>query len=91
MQNEQVTSKLPSKMSVIVRIMVSVYLLYTVLSLGDVWNRYSNGELILYLAIMIFFVVIALFMGSISIRDLIKGNYCGGAMDSLEATEKNRK
>ncbi|MBQ6996063.1 MAG: hypothetical protein IJN64_16505 [Lachnospiraceae bacterium] len=91
MQNEQVTSKLPSKMSVIVRIMVSAYLLYTVLSLGDVWNRYSNGELILYLVIMIFFVVIALFMGSISIRDLIKGKYCGGAMDRSEASEENRE
>lgn len=84
MHNEQVTNKLPSKLSVIARIMVSGYLLYTVFSLGDVWNRYSDGELILYLIVMIIFVIAALFMGSIAIIDLIKGKYCGGAVDTAQ-------
>lgn len=87
MQNEQVTNKLPSKLSVIVRIMVSGYLLYTVFSLGDVWNRYCGGELIMYLAIMSVFLIAAFAMGAIAIRDLIKGKYCGGAMDTSEISE----
>ncbi|MBQ6786811.1 MAG: hypothetical protein IJO85_03720 [Lachnospiraceae bacterium] len=88
MQNEQVTNKLPSKMSLIVRVMVSCYLIYTVYSLGDVWNRYSGGELILYLIIMVVFGLAACIMGGLAIRDLITGKYFAGALDNSDMMKK---
>lgn len=91
MQKEQGTNKLPSKLSLIIRVMVSGYLIYTVISLGDVWNRYNGGELILYLSVMVIFGLVGLILGTISFIDLMKGKYYGGAFDCIDKSDENSK
>lgn len=91
MQKEQGTNKLPSKLSLIIRVMVSGYLIYTVISLGDVWNRYSGGELILYLSVMVIFGLVGLILGTSSLIDLVRGKYYSGALDSIEKSDEKMK
>lgn len=84
MQNEQSVTRLPSKLALIARLLVAAYLIYTVISLGDVWNRYSGGELMLYMGAMALFAIGAIVMSAFSIYDLIRGRYIGGKLDATK-------
>lgn len=82
MSDSKRTAKLPNQMSLYIRLFAAAYLLYLAFSFGDVWNRYTGGELLLYVAAMIAFGVIGLGIGIVSVRDLIKGRYVGGKLDN---------
>ena len=85
MQNKQDTTKLPAQISLIARLLIAGYLIYTVVSLGDVWNRYAGAELMMYMGAMILFFFVAIIMGFFSLRDLMRGRYIGGTMDNNQA------
>lgn len=92
MKNEQRAVRLPSQLSLLIRILVAGYLLYTVFSMRDVGSRYSGGELMIFVAAMIVFGAAAAVIGGISARDLMRGRYIGGAMDeNAEAGEEEKK
>lgn len=81
------TTKLPTKAGLMIRLMVVAYLIYIIYSLRDVGTRYSGGELAFYIVVLAVFAIFALGLTIFSVRDLIKGRYVGGAMDT-ESIEK---
>lgn len=89
-EEEKKPGSLPSKFSLIVRVAVALYLLYTVYSLRGVTKEYSGGELVFFLIVMVLFTVIAVFLCITSGKALMTGKYVGGALDHTEGTEEVR-
>ena len=75
------TAKLPTKAGLMIRLLVSAYLIYIIYSMRDVGTRYSGRELGFYIAILVIFAICALLLTLFSIRDLVKGRYADGALD----------
>lgn len=76
------SSYLPTKLSLFIRAAVGVYLLYIVYTLRDVTQKYTGKELIFFLAAIVLFGVLGIFLCIHSARGLVTGRYEGGAMDS---------
>lgn len=84
MENSDMERKkrLPTKLGLMIRIGVALYLFYTVYSLKDVFGKYSGGELIFFVAMMAMFLAVGIAICIFSGRDLMQGRYEGGAMDT---------
>lgn len=79
------TTKLPTKTGLMIRLMVVAYIIYIIYSLRDVGTRYSGAQLTFYIAVLAVFAVFAVGLTIFSVRDLIRGRYVGGALDSENA------
>lgn len=79
MNEENNTNKyLPTKISLTVRILVGVYLLYTAYSLTGAIGTHTGGELLFFIFFTAAFAVIGAALILLSGRALIKGKYAGG-------------
>lgn len=67
--------KYPAKITLILRAVVSAYLLYTVWELRGAPASHTGGERILFIAAMIVFFIVAVVLGGFSLKALIKGEY----------------
>ena len=67
--------KYPAKITLILRIVVSLYLLYTVWGLRGAPTSHTGTQRILFIAAMIIFFVVAVILGGLSLKALIKGEY----------------
>lgn len=65
----------PSKISLILRIVVSAYLLYLAWGLRDAPGSHTGAERLLFIAAMILFTVVAVLLGGWSIKAFLKGEY----------------
>ena len=88
MKEERKSTKLPTKAGLMIRLLVVAYIVYIIYSMRDVGSRYSGAELGFYIAVLVVFAICGLILAIFSIRDLLKGNYAGGAMD-LEMEESS--
>lgn len=73
--------RLPRQNSLMIRILVGAYLLYTSYSLLD--SFINGGDMNKYMlgAFILFFTVIGILLILLSGRDLYRGRYVGGKMD----------
>lgn len=84
-QNQTVEKvKLPTKVTLTIRVLVGGYLLYTAYSLIDAFKTNTGKEQLFFGVFMLLFVVCGIFLVVHGVRGLINGKYIGGAMD-LEA------
>lgn len=65
----------PSKVSLILRIVVSAYLLYLVWELRGAPASHTGAERLLFIAAMILFAVVAVVLGGFSLRAYLRGEY----------------
>lgn len=65
----------PTQITLILRTVVSFYLLYTVFSLRNAPAEHTGGERMFFLVAMIIFTVVAVVLGGFSIKALLKGEY----------------
>ncbi len=65
----------PTKISLILRIVVSVYLLYLVWGLRGAPASHTGMERLLFIGAMILFTAVAAVLGGLSVRALLKGEY----------------
>lgn len=65
----------PSKISLILRMVVSLYLLYLVWGLREAPAAHSGMERLLFIGAMILFAAVAVILGGISVRAFLKGEY----------------
>ena len=65
----------PSKVSLILRIVVSAYLLYLVWGLRDAPAAHTGPQRLLFIAAMIVFAAVAVILGGMSIKAFLKGEY----------------
>lgn len=65
----------PSKVSLMLRIVVSAYLLYLVWGLRDAPASHTGAERLLFIAAMIVFTVVAVLLGGFSLKAYLKGEY----------------
>lgn len=84
-----VTNNLPSKTSLILRIIVGGYLVYTAWSLRDSFQTYTGGELAFFIIFSILFAIIGIFLLVVSGYALYRGKYAGGAMNQEEETTEH--
>lgn len=82
--------KLPTQMMLIVRVLVGVYLYYTVYSLisGGGIAAAEGGNKIFFVLATILFVVAGAFLIVKSAKDLLAGNYEGGKLDPKKDMEE---
>lgn len=67
--------KYPPKISLILRIVVSVYLLYLVWGLKGAPASHTGTERVFFIVAMIVFAVVAVLLGGTSLKAFIKGEY----------------
>jgi len=67
--------KYPSKVSLILRIVVSAYLLYLTWGLRGAPASHTGPERLLFIAAMVLFTVVAVVLGGCSLRAYLKGEY----------------
>ena len=67
--------KYPAKITLILRIAVALYLLYTVWGLRGAPASHTGTQRILFIAAIIIFFVVAVILGGLSLKALIKGEY----------------
>ena len=72
---EEKKKSYPSKISLILRVVVSAYLLYLVWGLRDAPGSHTGAERLLFIAAMILFTVVAVLLGGLSIKAFLKGEY----------------
>ncbi len=72
---EEKKKSYPSKISLILRVVVSAYLLYLVWGLRDAPGNHTGAERLLFIAAMILFTVVAVLLGGLSIKAFLKGEY----------------
>lgn len=91
MNDNNEDKKLPARGSLVMRLLVSLYLLYIVFSLRDVGSKYKDAELTFFLIAMVVFGVVGLILLVMSAYNLIRGKYIGGKLDDSpeEETEKD--
>lgn len=65
----------PSKISLLLRIVVSAYLLYLAWGLRDAPGSHTGAERLLFIAAMILFTVVGVVLGGLSIKAFLKGEY----------------
>ncbi len=65
----------PSKVSLILRIVVSAYLLYLVWGLRDAPAAHTGLQRLLFIAAMIVFAAVAVILGGMSIKAFLNGEY----------------
>ncbi|MBS6397915.1 MAG: hypothetical protein KH452_12340 [Clostridiales bacterium] len=65
----------PTKISLILRIAVSAYLLYIVWELRGAPASHTGGARIFFIAAMIVFAVVAVVLGGFSLRAFLNGEY----------------
>lgn len=85
---EKRKSYLPTKMSLTIRLAVGIYLLYTVYSLRDVTQKYAGKELVFFIAAIVLFGAVGIFLCIHSARAFITGRYADGAMDESNGIEE---
>lgn len=67
--------KYPAKITLILRIAVALYLLYTVWGLRGAPASYTGIQHILFIAAMLVFFVVAIVLGGFSLKAFIRGEY----------------
>lgn len=72
---EEKKKNYPSKISLILRIVVSAYLLYLVWGLREAPATHTGLERLLFIAAMVVFTVVAVVLGGASIKAYLKGEY----------------
>lgn len=72
---EEPKKSYPSKVSLVLRIVVSAYLLYLVWGLRGAPASHTGTERLLFIAAMIVFTVVAVVLGGLSLRAYLKGEY----------------
>lgn len=77
----------PSKISLILRIVVSAYLLYLVWELRGAPASHTGAERLLFIAAMVIFAIVAVVLGGFSLRAYLKGEY---DQPSDEADSENK-
>ena len=75
----------PTKISLIMRIVVSLYLLYLVWGLREAPASHTGAERLLFIAAMILFAAVAAVLGGLSLKALLRGEY--GQPDDGDDTE----
>lgn len=65
----------PTQITLILRIVVSFYLLYTAFSLRNAPVEHTGGERVFFLVAIFIFTVVAVVLGGFSIKALLKGEY----------------
>lgn len=65
----------PSRISLILRIVVSAYLLYLVWELRGAPASHTGMERILFIAAMLIFTIVAVVLGGMSLKAYLKGEY----------------
>lgn len=73
--------RLPGQNSLLIRIMVGAYLLYTSYSLSDSFRHGGDTNIYIFGTFTIAFAVIGVMLIFFSGRDLYRGKYIGGRMD----------
>lgn len=82
---EEKKKNYPSKISLILRIVVSAYLLYLVWGLREAPASHTGMERLLFTAAMIVFTAVAVVLGGTSIKAYLKGEYeCPEEHDDAE-------
>lgn len=66
---------MPTQITLLLRTVVSFYLLYTVFSLRNAPVEHTGGERIFFLVAMLVFTIVAVVLGGFSIKALLKGEY----------------
>lgn len=85
----EVKGKLPTKLALMFRVGVALYLFYTVYSLRDVFGKYGGGQLVFFVGMMALFTFVGIAVCFFSLRDLMQGRYAGGVLDrDTEAGEE---
>lgn len=65
----------PAKVSLILRLVVSLYLLYLVWGLREAPASHTGAERLLFIAAMILFAAVAVILGAASLKALLRGEY----------------
>lgn len=65
----------PTKVSLILRMVVSVYLLYLVWELREAPASHTGVESLLFIAAMVLFTAVAVILGGLSLRAFLRGEY----------------
>lgn len=76
-----------SKGSLILRVVVSAYLLYTVFQLSSSMTSAVGNDKIVIIIAMIVFTLVAVPLGGMSIRALTNGRYAGSGVSDDEESE----
>lgn len=78
----------PTKISLVLRMVVSAYLLYLVWELRGAPASHTGAERLLFIGCMILFFAVAVVLGGISLKAYMKGEYdCPVDGESAETTE----
>lgn len=72
---EEPKKNYPSKVSLVLRMVVSAYLLYLVWGLRGAPASHTGMERLLFIAAMIVFAVVAVVLGGFSLRAYLRGEY----------------
>lgn len=65
----------PTKVSLVLRMVVSAYLLYLVWELREAPASHTGVESLLFIAAMVLFAAVAVILGGMSLRAFLKGEY----------------
>lgn len=85
------TSYLPNKVTLILRVMVGGYLVYTAWSLKDSFQTHTGTELAFFIIFAVLFALIGAFLLIVSGYALYKGKYAGGTMDRPEMPQAEQE
>lgn len=78
------TKQLPTKLTLTIRLLVGVYLLYTAYGLYPGATSSVEENHLLLAFFMVFFAVIGVLLMALSGRALLQGRYVGGELDAGE-------
>ncbi len=87
-QTQKKSVKLPTKVTLTIRVLVGGYLLYTAYSLREAIQTSVGREHIFFLLFTVLFVLCGVFLVLHSGRELLRGRYVGGALDETEEAEE---
>lgn len=65
----------PTKVSLVLRMVVSAYLLYLVWELREAPASHTGAESLLFIAAMVLFAAVAVILGGMSLRAFLRGEY----------------
>lgn len=81
------TKQLPTKLSLMIRLLAGAYLLYTAYGLFPGATSSTQENHLLLAVFMVLFVVIGILLLVVSGRALLQGRYVGGELDAGEEEE----
>lgn len=90
-ENKKGRRSLPTRMSLVIRIVAGVYLLYLAYSIYNNQSEVQGAERFVFGAAMILFVVFGAVIAGTSLRAMQKGEYAGGAGDSGRDREEEKE